>query len=246
MARSTTARDVLLFTPNLIGYFRVICSLLSFITMLTFPDSQWKASIALYLSSFVGDLFDGWAARQLDQCSAFGGVLDMMTDRCSTAGLLFILAKEYNAVDDKGPYSLPFFQLTFLWLMILDISSHWVQMFSSLSIGVHHKSKEGNLDKNILVRWFYEYYWFFGYLCCGAEFTYMCLYARLHLSNDRENAIIEEAEDWGVPLLQKGIDWFLFVCLPGCIMKQLVNIAQLSSSCYAIAKHDAEKIRKKA
>ena len=74
----------------------------------------------------------------------------------------------------------------------------------------------------------------------------MCLYARLHLSNDRENAIIEEAEDWGVPLLQKGIDWFLFVCLPGCIMKQLVNIAQLSSSCYAIANHDAEKIRKKA
>ena len=63
--------------------------------MICFPE-QWIAAIILYVSSFVGDLFDGMAARKFDQCSTFGGLLDMVTDRCSTAGLLCALSKEYS------------------------------------------------------------------------------------------------------------------------------------------------------
>jgi hypothetical protein len=49
-------------------------------------------------------------------------------------------------------------------------------MHSSLALtGAHHKSLEGNKGKNFLVRWFYQYYWFFGYLCVGAELTYILL-----------------------------------------------------------------------
>jgi hypothetical protein len=33
-------------------------------------------------------LFDGWAARKYDQCSKFGGILDMVTDRLATCGVL--------------------------------------------------------------------------------------------------------------------------------------------------------------
>ena len=92
----TTARDVLLYVPNLIGYGRVVLTLVSFLLMI-FQPSRWFLALWLYIASFVGDLFDGLAARKFDQCSTYGGLLDMVTDRCATTGLLFILAGEYDA-----------------------------------------------------------------------------------------------------------------------------------------------------
>ena len=59
------------------------------------------AAIILYVSSFVGDLFDGMAARKFNQCSEFGGMLDMVTDRCATLGLFFILSGEYGAINQE-------------------------------------------------------------------------------------------------------------------------------------------------
>lgn len=50
----------------------------------------------LYLLSFVGDLIDGYVARKFNQSSEYGGMLDMITDRCSTLGLLFVLSCEYR------------------------------------------------------------------------------------------------------------------------------------------------------
>jgi hypothetical protein len=34
-------------------------------------------------------------------------------------------------------------------------------------------------------------------------------------------------------------------CIPGCMAKQAVNVAQLSSSCHAIAHNDAQVANKK-
>ena len=92
---ATTAENVLLYIPNIIGYLRVVLTLLSITLMIIFP-MQWKIAIICYISSFVGDLFDGMAARKFNQCSTFGGLLDMVTDRCSTAGLLCVLSREYE------------------------------------------------------------------------------------------------------------------------------------------------------
>jgi phosphatidylglycerophosphate synthase len=39
---------------------------------------------------------DGMVARKLGQTSTFGGLLDMVTDRCSTVGLLFVLVIDYK------------------------------------------------------------------------------------------------------------------------------------------------------
>ena len=229
----TTASNVLWFVPNLIGYTRVLMTLSGFFLMTAFPDSRWLAGILLYTGSFVGDLLDGVAARRLDQTSQFGGVLDMITDRCSTVGLLYVLAEEYSAVDKELP--LPFFRLTFLALMMLDISSHWCQMYSSLSVGAHHKSEEGNVGKNFLVRWFYAYYWFFGYLCVGAEFTYILLYVRRHLD------VAATAYSF---LGANVLDIVLATCIPGCIAKQAVNVMQLTSACHTIAQYDADQRNK--
>jgi CDP-diacylglycerol--inositol 3-phosphatidyltransferase len=169
MSKPDTPEGVLTFVPNLIGYGRVVLCGVSFVLMMARPKTQWKLAIALYFASFVGDLIDGWVARKLKQTSSFGGVLDMVTDRCGTMGLLFILGDEYRKADEALDF--PAWKLLFLSLQILDISSHWLQMHSSLALGMHHKSEDGNKKKNVLVRWFYKHYLFFGYLCCGAEFT---------------------------------------------------------------------------
>merc|ERR1711862_1072698 len=107
----------------------------------------WIIASTLYIASFVGDLFDGLAARRFDQCSKLGGLIDMVTDRCSTTGLLCVLQREY-ASNTK-------LVLLFTMLIILDISSHWCQMYSTtyLQPSIHHKSEEGNKGRFFLVRW---------------------------------------------------------------------------------------------
>jgi CDP-diacylglycerol--inositol 3-phosphatidyltransferase len=93
-----------------------------------------------------------------------------------------------------------------------------------LTAGAHHKSAAGNEGRNFLVRWFYQYYYFFGYLCVGAEFTYVLLY------------VLSFVADKWKGLVQAG----LLITTPGCLAKQCVNLAQLVSAAYAIAAHDAE------
>ena len=238
---TTTARDVLLFIPNLIGYVRVILTILAFLSMI-FMEEKIVLSLMLYVGSFVGDLFDGMAARRFNQSSHFGGMLDMITDRCSTAGLLMILTTK---TDSKALYT----ALTFL--LLLDISNHWAQMVMSLYLKQHHKSGKfdvillfkcmyvisiqrtkmlasANEGRFFLVRWFYGYYPFFGYLCVGAEFTYVLLYATLVCKTDLD-----------APIMNVLNIALLYICLPAFIMKQFVYVARLCSACYAIAENDA-------
>ena len=79
------------------------------------------------------------AARRFHQSSYFGGMLDMITDRCSTAGLLLILASKSSN---------PALVATLVCLLVLDMSSHWAQMVMSLHLGQHHKS---GMDNEILL-----------------------------------------------------------------------------------------------
>mmetsp|Transcript_10307 Transcript_10307/g.14562 ORF Transcript_10307/g.14562 Transcript_10307/m.14562 type:complete len:234 (+) Transcript_10307:146-847(+) len=222
----TTANDVLLYIPNLIGYARVILTLGSLILMMMPAPVNWSLAIVMYISSFVGDLFDGMAARKFNQCSTYGGLLDMVTDRCSTLGLLYILGGDYNSKYDDTS-SFPWWKCLFLCLILLDISSHWCQMFSTCSLQQHHKSKDGNANRNIIVRLYYEVYLFFGYCCVGAEFTYICLYI---------TQFLQDSQEWYATAIQ----YALYACIPGCVIKQIVNVYQLCSACYAVADHDAK------
>jgi CDP-diacylglycerol--inositol 3-phosphatidyltransferase len=98
-------------------------------------------------------------------------------------------------------------------------------MYSTSALGLHHKSEAGNEDRSFLVRWFYKYYYFFGYCCVSAEFTYIFAYA------------IQFTKGRWFDLLLKVV---LALCLPGCAIKQAVNVAQLQSACYAVAVYDAD------
>jgi CDP-diacylglycerol--inositol 3-phosphatidyltransferase len=98
-------------------------------------------------------------------------------------------------------------------------------MFSVASLKVHHKSKEANARRFFLVRWYYGSYPFFGYCCVGAELTYMTLYIRAHA----QNTFLLDACNLGLKLF-----------LPACVVKQIVNIFQLTSACHAVASNDAD------
>ena len=89
---------------------RVICMILSFY----YAKSNPTYTIIFYLLAFGGDVIDGYVARLCNQCSNYGGVLDMVTDRVSTCGFLVTLSNMYSE-----------YSFVFIMLIVLDIGSHW-------------------------------------------------------------------------------------------------------------------------
>jgi len=155
--KQLTTTDVFLYYPNLIGYLRVGFMIASFVYA-----AEWKISVACYLLAFMGDVLDGHVARAFNQCSKFGGILDMVTDRVSTCGLLVIVSHLY-----------PSYSLHCILLIVLDIASHW---FHVMSVSAHHKSEESLAHRNPILRWYYSIYPLFGYCCVGTECFYILLY----------------------------------------------------------------------
>jgi CDP-diacylglycerol--inositol 3-phosphatidyltransferase len=101
-----------------------------------------KACTFLYGVSCLLDAVDGVAARRLGQSTKFGAVLDMVTDRCTTACLLCYLTKTY-----------PRAALVFQFLITLDFSSHYIHMYSSLLTGAaSHKLVTSEVSR---ILWYY-------------------------------------------------------------------------------------------
>jgi CDP-diacylglycerol--inositol 3-phosphatidyltransferase len=115
---------VFLFIPNIIGYLRFAALFATFFTYRTQPG----LTVLLYGVSQALDAFDGMAARKFNQSTRFGAVLDMVCDRASNAVLLAILADLH-----------PTYSWVFLSDIVLDLVSHWYQMYVSLLKGAHHK-----------------------------------------------------------------------------------------------------------
>jgi CDP-diacylglycerol--inositol 3-phosphatidyltransferase len=65
----------------------------------------------------------------------------------------------------------PEYMHAFLFLMILDFSSHWIHMYSSKG---HHKTIA--TERNWLLRVYYGCYPLFGFCCVGAEVFFILLY----------------------------------------------------------------------
>ncbi|GLE06252.1 hypothetical protein PINS_up015494 [Pythium insidiosum] len=203
-----SATPVFFHVSSLIGYVRVVLSAYALYVAL----DDYKTSLFCYVFSFVLDFFDGYFSRRLHESPRFHSILDTVTDRCSTGGLLVVLSHLY-----------PRLMHVFLFLLILDFSSHWYHMQSS-----HGPHKRVCSDRNYLLRLYYGLYPFFGYCCIGTELFYLLLYT-LHFDSTLVLPVVDVS-------LQSIC---LRVCLPACILKSLVNIAQLASGAYAIADEDA-------
>lgn len=78
----------------------------------------------LYSISCILDALDGFAARRYNQSTTFGAVLDMVTDRCTTSCLLVFLASAF-----------PRWSIVFQGLISLDLASHYIHMYATLSMG---------------------------------------------------------------------------------------------------------------
>jgi CDP-diacylglycerol--inositol 3-phosphatidyltransferase len=152
--------DVFLFVPNLIGYFRIVAAVISFYFMPTCP----KTTFIWYMLSAGADAVDGYAARYLGQCSRVGALLDMLTDRCATVCLIMVLGQFY-----------PKWMVLFQLIVFLDITSHWIHMYSAMLKGTtSHKIID--LSAHPLLRVYYKSRTVLFWMCAGNEVFYVMLY----------------------------------------------------------------------
>ena len=284
--------NVYAYVPNLIGYARVILAGVA----LAHAFTDVRLSLAAYLLSFVCDELDGRFARKFDQCSELGKVLDMVrsragslprrassprkppvaprahtsppsrspppatpspqvTDRLATAGLLMVLSREY-----------PDHFFACLSLVLLDIGSHWLQMYSQL---LASKSSHKDVDPtaNVILRLYYTNRIFMGVCCVSAEVLYLCA----HAATDAGLAaipgvpgILPASVAVPIPALpfipgfaaarvvrlgggDAALTQIAALTLPGWIVKQAANVGQICSSCRTLVAHDVpSEVRAKA
>lgn len=148
-----------LYVPNLIGYSRIALSFIAY----HFSETKPEVFFLCYFFSQFLDMFDGWAARKFNQSTKFGAMLDMVTDRCSTIGLLLSISQR------KPEYTM--YCHILIWL---DICSHWCHMLATLQSG-SNSHKLVNSGPWIL-RTYYRVHWFMVALIVGAEGFPCCYY----------------------------------------------------------------------
>ncbi|CAN6843613.1 unnamed protein product [Brassica oleracea] len=181
----------------------------------------------LYFFSFCCDAVDGWCARRFNQVSTFGAVLDMVTDRVSTACLLVVLSQVYRP------------SLVFLSLLALDIASHWLQMYSTFLAG-----KSSHKDVKDSTSWLFRLYYgnriFMCYCCVSCEVLYIILL--LIAKNQTENLVNVVVST----LTQiSPLSLLLALTIFGWSMKQTVNIIQMKTAADVCVLYDIEKQQKK-
>ena len=216
------------FVPNLIGYFRVLLAFVAFAYAFDSP----VIFIAAYTLSFVLDAADGLAARAFNQCTQFGTILDMFTDRAATAGMLVVVS--HNVVGTAGGDGLPFIQNDFskkvavlvaAGLVFLDVASHFVRMYVSSIQSKGHKDTSASIFS--LLALYYTNRKVMGAFCVGQEVAYILCYALCFYSNEYL--------------------WYaMYVCAPLCFLKQVVNVQQLLDAMYHVAVLDADARKRKA
>ncbi|KAI8887694.1 CDP-diacylglycerol--inositol 3-phosphatidyltransferase [Backusella circina FSU 941] len=198
--------NIFLFIPNLIGYTRIILASLSLYYMPWHP----KVCVTLYCISCLLDAVDGNAARYFNQCSKFGAVLDMVTDRSTTTCLLCFLSLQY-----------PSWTILFQFLISLDFSSHYMHMYSSMISGSssHKKIDE---KQSWYLRMYYTNNIVLFVMCAGNELFFVALYvlkfAQLNLF-------------WMITLSFTGII---------CFAKQFINVIQIVNASKTLAAIDQE------
>ncbi|EMC92291.1 hypothetical protein BAUCODRAFT_38322 [Baudoinia panamericana UAMH 10762] len=157
-----THENIYLFVPNLIGYIRVVLCIASLYFMPLHP----RRCSFLYSVSCLLDAVDGIAARQFQQSTRFGAVLDMVTDRCTTTCLLVFLAT-----------AKPAYSMIFQGLISLDLASHYMHMYATLAMGGQGQShKNVSADRSWIMNTYYTNKTVLFTCCAGNELFFIALY----------------------------------------------------------------------
>ncbi|ORZ06910.1 hypothetical protein BCR42DRAFT_336730 [Absidia repens] len=210
-----TSDNVFLYIPNIIGYTRIILAALSLYYMPIHP----KACVALYSISCLLDAVDGNAARFFNQCSRFGAVLDMVTDRCTTTCLLCFLSLRNQD-----------WTIVFQFLISLDFASHYMHMYSSMTEGSssHKKIAEGG---SWYLRLYYTNNIILFIMCAGNELFFVLLYILSLARYLAKSSIIFFLVLWWIALSTTGII---------CFAKQFINVVQIVNASKVLVAIDKE------
>lgn len=248
MAAILKISPVWLYIANLIGYTRVILGLAAFVFAFDSSFSTQRGLfIYFYVISYFLDACDGVAARALRQTSKFGAVLDMATDRICTAGLLALLSHyasisvSIKSMDVLNPLSWPPF--IWIWIAMLDIFSHWLQMYSSLLSG--SASHKAMTDEVSFVRWYYTLPYALFFVCLAHEsFLTMTLVTFWAAQKGSIAAVPFPFNLKIVPFMPSSTvaEFVREITLPFFAFKTLVSILQMITAAQRIVTID-EKIR---
>jgi len=120
----------------------------------------------LYSVSCLLDALDGYAARYFNQSTTFGAVLDMVTDRCTTSCLLVFLSSAF-----------PRWAILFQSLISLDLASHYMHMYATLSMGGSDQShKKVDSSRSWLLHKYYTSRTVLFICCALNELFFIGLY----------------------------------------------------------------------
>ncbi len=233
--------NVALYIPNLIGYARILCALMAF----GMSSTSVYMTLVLYFLSFACDELDGRVARLLGQQSTMGAVLDMVTDRVATCGLVTVLygktmeesvlreLSEYISrlvgVDiEKPTYVRIVVTVVLIGLMFLDVMSHWFHMYASVATqGLGSSHKTTNTNDPWLIQMYYKHRIFMGYCCVCVEVEYLMLYAM---------TCHEVMGPWS-----RVASAVALLCGPGFLLKQVANAIQLRHACTRLIELDQQQ-----
>ncbi|CAH2238355.1 jg18001 [Pararge aegeria aegeria] len=152
--------NIFLFVPNIIGFARIILAIIAFYVMRT----NCLLACGCYITSALLDAFDGHAARLLNQSTKFGAMLDQLTDRAGTAGLVMTLATFY-----------PEYTFWFQMSLVIDITCHWLYLHTTTLQGkTSHKFID--MSENPIMHLYYTNKNVLFTMCAGNEAFYTGLY----------------------------------------------------------------------
>ncbi|AQL05276.1 putative CDP-diacylglycerol--inositol 3-phosphatidyltransferase 2 [Zea mays] len=158
-----------------------------------------------------------------ESASTFGAVLDMVTDRVSTACLLALLSQFYRP------------GLVFLILLGLDITSHWFQMYSSFLSG-KTSHKDVKHTGNWLLKLYYGYRPFMAFCCVSCEVLYIFLFL---FADEESTSLLSVCK--GI-LNQSPVVILVFVStLVGWAVKQATNVIQMKTAADACVVYDLKR-----
>lgn len=194
------ARTLHIFFPSS-GYARILFCAVSYYYCFSDP----VVSMVFYALGQGMDAIDGVAARYFNQVSSLGAMLDMLTDRMGTAVLFIILSHLYTS-----------FWGFFAFLIVLDLVSHWMQMYASLSSG--KKTHKGSV--NPLLNFYYTFPYALLVFCVGNEAFIICMYLMAYFESSLVTTVA-------------------VISLPVFIAKQFMNFVQLYDCCQTLTITDA-------
>ncbi|OAL36494.1 hypothetical protein AYO20_04110 [Fonsecaea nubica] len=251
--------NIFLFIPNIIGYARIILALASLYYMPLHP----RTCSGLYSFSCILDAADGLAARRYNQSTTFGAVLDMVTDRCTTSCLLVFLASAF-----------PRWSIIFQGLISLDLASHYVHMYATLTMG-GQSHKKVDSSRSWILHLYYTNKVVLFMFCALNELFFIALYL-LSFSSPLLSPSLLVTSESGLSSTQPGspahpkpsaifvnpwsagamemarankmdstIPWILAgISAPIMLGKQIINVIQLVKACKWLGEGDVAARRK--